>query len=75
LFELGWNFLKTTIENENVEKINIVDFFDKDNKIIDGNILNLGDRVSIKCYIIYWKHFISKQHKLTLELTVIKLLN
>jgi len=75
LLEPKWKHLKTTIENDNVEKFNIVDFFDKGNRVIDGNILNLEDLVSIKCYIRYWRHFISKQHKLTLELTTIKLLN
>ncbi len=75
LLEPKWKHLKTTIENDNVEKVNIVDFFDKGNRVIDGNILNLEDLVSIKCYIRYWRHFISKQHKLTLELTTIKLLN
>jgi hypothetical protein len=75
LLEPEWKHLKTTIENDNVEKFNIVDFFDKGNRVIDGNILNLEDLVSIKCYIRYWRHFISKQHKLTLELTTIKLLN
>jgi hypothetical protein len=75
LFELAWKSFKTTIENDNVKKLNIVDFFDKNNKVIDGNILNSGDLVSIKCYIRYWRHFISKQHKLTLELAAIKLLD
>jgi hypothetical protein len=75
LFEPAWKFFKTTVENDNAEKFNIVEFFDKDNRVIDGNILNLEDLVSIKCYIRYWRHFISKQYKLTLELTTIKLLD
>jgi len=41
---------------------------DKVNKLIDGAIVNLGDLVSIKCYVRYWKHFVSKQHGITLKL-------
>jgi hypothetical protein len=49
LLELAWKFFKTTVQNDNVEKFNIVEFFDKDNRVIDGNILNSEDLVSIKC--------------------------
>jgi hypothetical protein len=40
LFEPAWNFFKTTVENDNAEKFNIVEFFDKDNRVINENILN-----------------------------------
>jgi hypothetical protein len=52
----------TTIENDNLKEFNTIEIFYKNNKLIDGNIINLGDLVSIKCYIRYWRHFASKQH-------------
>ncbi len=75
LFELAWKKQKTTIENDNLEEFNTIEIFDNNNKLIDGNIINLGDLVSIKCYIRYWRHFTSKQHGLTLKLTTVKLLD
>jgi hypothetical protein len=45
---------------------------DKVNKLINGAIVNLGDLVSIKCYARYWRHFVSKQHGITLKLVVVK---
>jgi DNA integrity scanning protein DisA with diadenylate cyclase activity len=40
-------------KSANIEDLNIIDVFDKDNKIIDGAIVVLGDLISIKCYIRY----------------------
>jgi hypothetical protein len=37
---LAWKKQKTTIENDNVEKFNKVQFFDNNNKLIDGNTIN-----------------------------------
>jgi hypothetical protein len=45
---------------------------DKVNKLINGAIVNLGDLVSIKCYVRYWRHFVSKQHGIALKLVVVK---
>ncbi len=45
---------------------------DKVNKLINGAIVNLGDLVSIKCYVRYWRHFVSKRHGITLESVDIK---
>jgi hypothetical protein len=41
---------KKTIKNDIAKEFHI---FDKDNKLIDGDIMNLGDLVSIKCYTRY----------------------
>jgi hypothetical protein len=38
-------------------------------------MINSGNLMSIKYYIIYWKDFASKKHNLTLELNIVKLLN
>ncbi len=48
--------------------------FDKNNKLINDAIVNPGVLVSIKCYVKYWRHFISKQHEITLELIDVKFL-
>jgi hypothetical protein len=56
------------------KNFNTIEIFDKNNKLIDGNTINPRDLVSIKCYIKYWRHFTSKQHKLTLELAIVKLI-
>jgi uncharacterized ubiquitin-like protein YukD len=42
---------KTTIKNDNIKELNKVQIFDKNNKLIDGNTINSGDLISIKCYI------------------------
>jgi DNA integrity scanning protein DisA with diadenylate cyclase activity len=48
---------KTKIVDENDSlKLNTIEVFDKDNKLIDGAIIIQGDLVSIKCYVQYWKH-------------------
>jgi hypothetical protein len=75
LLQWAWKKQKTIIENDNVEKFNKVQIFDNTNKLIDGNTINLGDLVSIKCHIRYWRHFASKKHGLTLKLTIVKLLD
>jgi len=46
--------------------------FDKDNKLINGATINPRDFVSIKCYVRYCKHFISKWHGITWKLVAIK---
>ncbi len=66
---------KTTIKNDNIKELNKVQIFDKNNKLIDGNTINSGDLISIKCYIWYWRHFAYKRHGLTLKLVVVKLLD
>jgi hypothetical protein len=40
-------------KSANIEDLNIIDVFDKDNKVIDDAIVVLGDLISIKCYIRY----------------------
>ncbi len=75
LFKLRWKKQKTTIKNDHIEEFNKIENFDKNKKLIDGNTINLGDLVSIKCYIKYWRHFASKQHRLTLELVAVKILD
>ncbi len=52
-----------------------VEIFDKDNKLIDADTMSSRDLVSIKCYIRYEKHFVSKKRGLKLKVIVIKLLN
>jgi hypothetical protein len=52
--------------------LNIIKVFDKNNKLINGATIIIGDLVSIKCYVGYWKHFISKQHEITSQLVVVK---
>jgi hypothetical protein len=64
--------LKITNELEELENLNTIEVFDKKNKSIDGASIARGDFVLVKCYIRYWKHYTSKHHRLTLELTVIK---
>ncbi len=49
--------------------------FHIDNKLNNGDIINSGNLMSIKYYIRYWKHFVSKRHSSTSELNTIKLLN
>jgi len=46
--------------------------FDKKNKLSNGATINPRDLVSIKCYVRYCKHFISKWHGITLKLVVVK---
>jgi hypothetical protein len=75
LSESTWKKHKTTIENDTSKEFNTIEIFDKNNKLIDGNIINPRDLVSVKCYIRYWKHFTSKWHGLTLKLATVKLLN
>jgi hypothetical protein len=47
----------------------------KEATLIDMDMVNLGDLISMKCYIRYWRHFASKWHILTLELVTIKILS
>jgi hypothetical protein len=49
LFELAWKKQKTTIENDILEKFNTIEFFDRNNKLVDANTINLGYLVSINC--------------------------
>jgi len=48
----------------NAKEFNVVEIFDKDDKLIDGNRVKLRNLMSIKCYIKYWRHFASKRHGL-----------
>ncbi len=59
-------------KSANIEDLNIIDVFDKDNKVIDDAIVVLGDLISIKCYIRYWRHYTSKWHGLIYELATTK---
>jgi hypothetical protein len=72
-FERTSKKLKIVNENDNSKKINIIGVFDKDNKLINGATFNLGDLVSIKCYVRYQRHFVSKQHGITLKRCCIKI--
>ncbi len=63
---------KIVNENHNLKKWNVIKVFDKDNKLINDVIVNLGNLVSIKCYVRYWRHFVSKWHGITLESVDIK---
>jgi len=63
---------KKLIKNDIAKEFHKVEIFDKDNKLIDGDIMSLGDLVSIKCYTRYWRHFVSKRHGLTLDLIAVK---
>jgi hypothetical protein len=54
------------IENDTLEEFNTIEIFYKNNKLIDGNTINPKDLVFFKCYIRYWRHFVSKRHGLTL---------
>jgi hypothetical protein len=49
LFELAWKKQKTTIENDILEKFNTIEVFDRNNKLVDANTINLGYLVSINC--------------------------
>jgi len=44
---------KKLIKNDIAKEFHKVEIFDKDNKLIDGDIMSLGDLVSIKCYTRY----------------------
>ncbi len=46
--------------------------FDKNNQLIDGATMISRDLVCIKCYVIYYRHFMSKWHGITLKLVVVK---
>jgi len=62
---------KTTLENGNAENFNKIEIFDFEDKLIDEDTINLGNLISTKCCIRYWRHFAFK----TLELVALKLLN
>jgi hypothetical protein len=66
---------KFAIKNDTLEKFNTIEIFDKNNKLIDGNKINPKDLVFVKCYIQYWRHFAFKRYGLTLELTIVKILD
>jgi hypothetical protein len=59
-------------ESKKLEILNTIEVFDKENKLIDGASITGGDFVSMKRYTIYWKHYTSKHHELTLELAFVK---
>jgi hypothetical protein len=63
---------KNANENDNSKEFNIIEVFDKDNKLINAATINPRDLVSIKCYVRYWRHFVSKRHGITLKLIVVK---
>ncbi len=44
---------KFAIENDTLEEFDTIEFFDKNNKFIDGNKINPKDVVFVKCYIRY----------------------
>jgi hypothetical protein len=50
----------------------MIEVSNKENKFIVGASITGGNFVLVKCYIKYWRHYISKCHGLTLELIAIK---
>jgi hypothetical protein len=66
LSKSAWKKQKITIKNDNLEGFNTIEIFDKKKKLIDGNIINPRNLVSIKFHIRYWRHFASKWHEFIL---------
>jgi hypothetical protein len=59
-------------ENDDIEELNTIEVFYKNNQLIDAATIISRDLVCIKCYVIYYKHFMSKWHGITLKLVVVR---
>lgn len=47
--------------------------FDKNNQLIDDATIISRDLVCIKWYVIYYRHFMSKWHGITLKVVVVNI--
>jgi len=63
--------MKVVNENDDIEELNAIEMFDDNNQLIDGATIISRDLVCIKCYVIYYKHFMSKWHGITSKLVVV----
>jgi hypothetical protein len=64
--------MKIVNENDDIKELNTIEMFDKGNQLIDNATIISRDLVCIKCYVRYYRHFISKWHGITLKLVVVK---